>query len=237
MKFVVVNEDLRAALLAVKAHASIDKDDMRARALDLSINADGHMLVSAANGWNAGIARVPLMQDEWSGELGRFTIDRDHAAQIAGMFREKAAELEITVTGTETPGEKPEDKPVIVNTVKIRQLGQLFGGDEMKFSTPHQDMDVATIWHEVGSALRRRPLPLPLTRVDPKRLAYFRAAAAAYDEPLQLSVADNRGALIVQCGKDFIGHCHAWVPSSSDKVDETRMSWSNELPLKLEAAS
>lgn len=237
MKFIVVNEDLRAALLAVRAHASTAKDDLRARALDLSVNAEGHLLVTASTGLNSGIARVHIVQDEWSGELGRFTIDRDHAGQIAGMFKEKDVELEITVTTVQQTAEQPDDKPTIINTVKIRQLGQLFGGDQMTISIVQQDVDVATIWHEVGSALRRRPSAVPITRVDAKRISYFRAATAAYEEPLQLSVADSGGALIVQCGDDFIGHLHAWAPSGDERVTHTRNSWSSELPLKLEAAS
>lgn len=238
MKFIVRNDELRAALLAVRAHASTDQKDLRSRSIDLTINARGHLLVTASNGNTSGIARVQLMQDEWAGELGSLTIDRDHAAQIAGYFTgDPMTELEVTITGTETPGEQKDDKPVMVNTVKVRQLGQLFGGDQLKFSTPQQDRDVATLWHEVASALRRKHQPVPITRLDARRIGLFRAASAAYDEPLQLSVADSSGDLVVQVGDDFIGHLHAWVPSKDEHVGSVRTNWVQELPLKLEAAS
>lgn len=237
MKFTVSSADLRTALLAVKAHTSTDKDDLIGRSLVLTVNAEGHLLVTASDGWTSGMARVQLVHDEWAGELGALTIDRDQAAQIAGMFTSKTAELEVTVTSTETPPERAGDKPGVINTVTIRQLGQLFGGDQLRFSTPFQKRDVAGLWHEVGSALRRRPASIPVTLVSPKRLAAYRAAATAYDEALQISVASEGGSLLVQCGADFIGYCHAGLPFKDETVAKERNAWAIELPLKMEAAS
>ena len=237
MKFIVFGEDLRAALTAVKAHTSTDKYDLIGRSLVLNVNNAGHLLVTASDGWTSGMARVQLIQDEWSGEIGALTIDRNHAAQIVGMFTSKTAELEVTVTSAETRPEREGDKPGIVNTVTIRQLGQLFGGDQLRFSTPFQKRDVEGLWHEVGSALRRRPAAIPITLVPPKRLAAYRAASTAYEVSLQISVAGNDGSLLVQCGSDFIGFCHAGVPYSEENVANDRAAWANELPLKLEAAS
>lgn len=237
MKFVLSCADLRAALLAVKAHTSTDKDDLIGRSLVLTVNEAGHLLVTASDGLTSGMARVPLVQDEWAGELGTLTIDRDQAAQIAGMFTSKTAELEVTVSSTATAPERTGDKPGVINTVTIRQLGQLFGGDQLRFSVPFQKRDVAGLWHEVGSALRRRPAAIPVTLVSPKRLAAYRAAASAYDEALQLSVASEGGSLLVQCGPDFIGYCHAGLPFAAESVAKERNAWVSELPLKMEAAS
>ncbi|MGL3804703.1 hypothetical protein ACSYDW_01260 [Paeniglutamicibacter sp. R2-26] len=237
MKFVVSNEGLRAALLAVKAHTSTDKEDLIGRSLVLTVNDAGHLLVTASDGWTSGMARVHIDQDDWSGEVGTLTIDRDQAAQIAGMFHSKLAMLEVTVSSTETPPERAGEKPGIINTVTVRQLGQLFGGDQLRFSTPFQKRDVEGLWHAVGSALRRRPAAIPVTLVSQKRLAAYRAAATAYDEALQISVAGEGGSLLVQCGADFIGFCHAGVPFKDEIVAKERNAWVRELPLKMEAVS
>lgn len=237
MKFVLSCAELRAALLAVKAHTSTDKDDLIGRSLVLTINGEGHLLVTASDGYTSGMARVPLVQDEWAGELGTLTIDRDQAAQIAGMFTSKTAELEVTVSSTTTAPERTGDKPGVINTVTIRQLGQLFGGDQLRFSTPFQKRDVAGLWHEVGSSLRRRPAAVPITCVDPKKLAKYNAAARAYEEALQISMAGAGGSLLVQCGPDFIGYCHAGIPYNEEAVAKERNAWASELPLKMEAAS
>jgi hypothetical protein len=233
MKIRIESDQLSAALAATVAHATSGKDDDYMRSVDVQI-IDDHLILSASNGGTTGVARAVLM--ETSGELSRFALDRDDVATVRGLFSGKNKDLEVTVNAMMSTPSSPDDKPEVVHQVQIRELGALFGGREIRLTTPdYSKRDVEGLWHTIASGLRRKAPQLPRTAVEPKDVGLFRAASAAYGEPLSIEPADGFGSLLVQCGQNFIGFLHADA-RDNPALTHARDSWRNTLPLKMRMA-
>lgn len=233
MKITIESGELLAALAAVVAHATSGKDDDYMRTVDVQI-IDDHLMVTASNGGTTGVARAALM--ETSGELSRFALDRDDVATIRSLFAGTVRDLELTVTTQSSASSLPGGDPDVVHQVQIRELGSLFGGREIRLSTPDQSKrDIEAVWHAIAAGLRKRAPALPRTSLEAKDFALFRAASAAYKQPLSVEPADGFGSLIVQCGHNFIGFCNA-VARDNPLLKVARDSWRDTLPLKMRMA-
>lgn len=233
MKITIESGQLLAALAATVAHTTSGKDDDYLRTVDVQI-IDDQLMLTASNGGTTGVARAALM--DTTGELSRFALDRDDVATVRSLFSGTAKDLEVTVNVMTSTPISPDDKPEVIHQVQIRELGALFGGREIRLSTPDQSRrDVEGIWHAIAAGLRKRAPALPRTSLEPKDFALFRAAASAYKEPLSVELADGFGSLIVQCGRDFIGFCNADA-RDNPALTSARDSWRNTLPLKMRMA-
>jgi hypothetical protein len=233
MKVTIESDQLLAALAATVAHTTSGKDDDYLRTVDVQI-IDDHLMLTASNGGTTGVARAALM--DTTGELSRFALDRDDVATVRSLFAGTVKDLEVTINVMTSTPMSPGDKPELINQVQIRELGALFGGREIRLSTPdHSKRDVEGIWHAIAAGLRKRAPALPRTSLEAKDFALFRAASAAYKEPLSVEPADGFGSLIVQCGRDFIGFCNADA-RDNPALTSARDSWRNTLPLKMRMA-
>ncbi|MBM6622650.1 hypothetical protein JTF08_13625 [Micrococcaceae bacterium RIT802] len=231
MKFVVNAEDMSSALRAVVAHATTKADDGYMRTVDLQITEAGQMLVTASNGSTSGVARVRLV--DFAGELGRFALDRDDVDLVRSTFGDGRVDLEISVTESRMEQTHPDEKPEVVHSVQVRELGAMFGGRSLRISTADQSKrDVAGLWHAIAAGLARKLPPLGSTAFHPADMAKFRNASLAYGEDLRIVPADGFGSLLVHCGRDFVGFMNADA-RAGEEFDETREAWRDALPLKL----
>ena len=244
MRFVVDMYYFRSALAAVKPHVSKDKDDTARQSLSLHVREDAQLMVLAGDGSTSGLARVEIDQDDWDGELGYFTITPDIAATIIAAFTPHKSEwdisLEVSVTFSveHQPGEETEST---IAHISIRRLGQLFGGDQYKVSTPVQPVDdIQKIWDRIAAEVASKRSGLPAMTVNTKWLAAFKAAEKVYGESPVFALGAN-GSLLLLIGSRFIGHMWAeWKElddSTKDYYDSTKHAWETHFPRRLSAVS
>jgi len=242
LQFTVDLHQFRQALAATKTHVSADKDDAIARSLDCSIRPNRELLVTASNGMTVAIARVPIVEDNFYGELGRFSLTPEIAGTIIDMFTlgkdDWEVQLEVTVTFT-TEKQPGEEEDITVSTIKVRRLGQLFGGDQLTVTTPLQiRKDIERIWASVGRSAQRNHAMLPPTRFDLKRISAFRSAQTTYGEPLTITaMSHDLGSLTIYCGHYFVGLLTADKVNLDDRdkdnYERIKEHWANELPTPL----
>lgn len=238
LQFTVDLHYFRSALAATKTHVSNDKEDEIGRCIDLTILPHRELLVTATGGLTVGMARVPIDEEGFFGELGHFSLTPELAGTIIDMFApgkndwNVKAEVTVTFTNEQRPGE--ED--ITVATISVRRLGQLFGGDQLKVTTPVQlRKDLPAIWTKMSLAVRRSKSKLPPTRFDLKRLGAFRSAQTTYGEPLTVAAATSAGgSMLVFCGSMFLGYLTAdsveLDDQQSDQYENLREHWAAELP-------
>ncbi|MGP5391513.1 hypothetical protein [Glutamicibacter arilaitensis] len=239
LQFTVDLHAFRSALASTKTHVSNDKDDLVGRSIDCTIRPNRELLVTATNGMTAAIARVPIDEGSFLGELGQFTMTPEIAGTIIDMFapgkEDWNVRLEVTVTFTKEQRPKPEED-ITVATIKVRRLGQLFGGDQLTVTTPVQsNKHLPRLWATIGRGAQRNRAMLPPTRFDLKRISAFRAAQTTYGDPLTVcALTDNAGSLLVLCGHYFIGMVHAdrveLENKDKDNYENLKEHWAIELP-------
>ncbi|GGJ74512.1 hypothetical protein [Glutamicibacter ardleyensis] len=238
LQFTVDLHDFRSALASTKTHVSSDRDDEIGRSLDCTIRPNRELLVTASNGLTVGIARASIDEAGFNGELGQFSMTPEIAGTIIDMFapgkEDWNVQLEVTVTFVQEQRIGEED--ITVATIKVRRLGQLFGGDQLSVTTPVQVRgDRERLWATVARSAQRSRAMLPPTRFDLKRLSAFRAAQTTYGEPLTIAaLVHDFGSLIVFCGHNFVGIVTAdrveLENKDKDNYEDLKEHWANELP-------
>ncbi|WP_313813012.1 hypothetical protein [Glutamicibacter sp.] len=243
MKFVVDMFRFRAALAAVKVHASKDKDDTVGGSLTLSVRPNGDLLVFAENGLTMGMARVEIDREDWDGELGDFSLTPAIASTIIAAFTPSKTdwEVQLEVTVSFTIERRPEEKEIRVATVNIRRLGQLFGGDSYRVTTPVQYREgLQKAWHSLAHYLQLQSSSLPPVEFDSKRLATFKAAETAYGVGCVLAAAGG-GRILVMVGSSFIGCMEVSKleldDSKSKNYRATKRAWIDHVPMHLAVVS
>ena len=245
LQFTVDLHQFRQALAATKTHVSNDKDDAIGRSLDCSIRPNRELLVTATNGITVAIARVPIAEEDFHGELGRFTLTPEIAGTIIDMFTpgKEDWDIQLEVTVTFTIERKPGEEDVTVATIKVRRLGQLFGGDQLSVTTPVQlNKGIERIWATTGRAAQRNRAMLPPIRFDLKRITAFRSAQTTYGEPLTITaMSHDLGSIAVYCGRYFVGLLTAdkvnLEDSDKDNYENLKEHWAKELPTPLAIVS
>ncbi|MFJ2318394.1 hypothetical protein ACIOTN_17030 [Glutamicibacter sp. NPDC087661] len=245
LQFTVDLHTFRSALASTKTHVSNDKDDLVGRSIDCTIRPNRELLVTATNGLTVGVARVPIEEESFYVELGQFSMTPETAGTIIDMFapgkEDWNVQLEVIVTFTTE--QQPGEEDITVSTIKVRRLGQLFGGDQLTVTTPVQtNKDLTRIWASLGRAAQRNRAMLPPTRFDLKRITAFRAAQTTYGEPLTVCALTNGfGSLLVLCGHYFIGMLRAdrveLEDQDKDNYDGIKEHWAKELPSLFAAVS
>jgi len=243
MKFVVDMHYFRAALAAVKTHASKDKADTVGNSLTLSLRPNGDLLVFAENGMTTGMARVEVDQDDWDGELGEFSLTPDIASTIIAAFTPSKTDWEVRleVSVTFTVERKPEEKDIQIAIITIRRLGQLFGGDTYRVSTPVQDrQDLQKSWNTLASYVQAKSSKLPPINFDSKTLGAFKAAETVYGVGCVLASAGG-GRILVLVGSRFIGLMHVSKLELDNEADKnfkaTKRAWIDHVPMHLAIVS
>lgn len=246
LQFTVDLHRFRQALASVKPHVSTDKDDAIGRSVDCSIRPNRELLLTATNGLTVALARVPIAEEDFYGELGRFSLTPEIAGTIIDMFTlgkddwDIQAEITVTFTTEKQPGAEPD---ITVATIKVRRLGQLFGGDQLSVTTPLQvRKNIEQIWATVGRSASRTHAMLPPTRFDLKRITVFRSAQTTYGEPLTVTaMSHGLGNITVYCGRYFVGLLTADTVNLDDRdkenFDNLKEHWAKELPTPLAVVS
>lgn len=245
LQFTVDLHQFRSALASTKTHVSNDKEDVIGRSLDCSIRPNRELLVTASNGMTVAIARVPIAEEDFFGELGRFSITPEIAGTIIDMFApgKEDWDIQLEVTVTFTTEKQPGEEDITVSTIKVRRLWQLFGGDQLTVTTPLQiRKDLERIWSTVGRAAQRQRALLPPTRFDLKRISPFRSAQTTYGEPLTVTaMSHDLGNIAVYCGRFFVGLLTADKVNlddrSKDDYEALKEHWAKELPTPIAAVS
>ena len=240
MEIIVPLGLFRAALAAVKPHASTDKKDERGRSIVVTATGD-QLLVTASSGLTSAVASVPLDESGITGELGQFTLTPESCKNIIDFFtldkNDPDCDLAVTVSLAKEnqPGEK---QPINVATVTVRRLGQLFGGDQLRITEPVQDRDVQGLWATITLAASRREAKIMPVLIPAERFNLFRSAQTVYNQALSVT-ADGpaSGGLLVVCGDYFTG----WL--AVDRIDKDEASkkrhqerlafWSDHLPVEI----
>ncbi|KWR73310.1 hypothetical protein RN04_03450 [Arthrobacter sp. W1] len=243
MKFIVDMYYFRAALASVKAHASKDKKDTVGNSLTLSLRDNGDLLVFAENGLTTGMARVEVDQDEWDGELGEFSMTPDIASTVIAAFTPSKTdwEVQLEITVTFTVERQPEEKDIQLATINIRRLGQLFGGDSYRVTTPVQERkDMQKSWHMLATYVQAKSSKLPPIEFDSKTLAAFKAAETVYGVGCVLASAGG-GQILVMVGSRFIGLMHVSKLELDNTADKnfrtTKRAWIAHVPMHLAVVS
>lgn len=241
MQFKVPMDLFRSALAATKTHTSTSKDDEVGRSIDLSILEQGEVLCTASDGLTIGIARVPIDRDDWLGELGRFSLTPEIASNVISMFAPGKGDMEVwlEISVSFTTEQRPGEENITVATINFRRLGQLFGGDSLRVTTPVQiRKDIDAIWQRISLSARRESMKLPPTKFDLKRLGAFKSAQTTYGEQLAVaSAVPSGGSLLVICGAYFIGFIYAEPVDvdnvSSKRYQASKQHWAAELPARM----
>ena len=245
MQFIVPMDLFRSALASTKTHASTSKDDEIGRSLDISVLGSGEVLVTASDGLTIGIARVPVDTNDWLGELGRFSLTPEIAANVINMFSpgKDDYQVRLEITATFTTEQRPGEEDITVATINFRRLGQLFGGDALRVTTPVQiRKDIDVIWQRVAMSARKTSMKLPPTKFDLKRLGAFKAAQTTYGQQLAVAAAvANGGSVLITCGEYFIGFMYAEPVDtdieSTNAYQANKDHWVAELPARMSTVS
>lgn len=242
MRFIVDMFDFRAALASVKTHASIDKKDTVGHSLTLSLRENGDLLVLAQSGLTTGMARVAVDQDDWDGELGEFSLTPDIASTIIAAFTPTKTdwEVQLEITVTFTVERKPEEKDIRIATVNIRRLGQLFGGDSYRVSTPVQEREnLQRTWNLLAGYVQSKVSKLPPIEFDSKILGAFKSAEKVYGVGCLFASAGS-GQILVMVGSRFIGLMYVSKLELDNTADKNfrnvKRAWIEHLPMHLAIA-
>ena len=233
--------DLRAALLAVRPHASTHKDDHPAlRGLRLRIEPPHHVYVMATDRYTLGLARVSVWEDiARYGDQGTVEIDltADDCTDVLRIFRapskdDSARDERIRVR---------VDDPL---TLTLTDASGLFADpDPRQLVLPvalHEGFpDVLRIMsRQIRTAMdllaeSRDSAGAPVIAAPAALAARFTAAGKAYGEPLyHLQSAEARAALLYRVGQSFLG---ALMPLRIEDSEEaalgsTLRTWRQLLP-------
>lgn len=221
-----------SALAAAAAHTFQGKDAGYLATVDLQMTDDLNLVATASGGSTTGVALVPLVETD--GDMSRVALSKQDISTIRSLFNNPLKQLDVTVRSKTVSPDNPDDKPEIIHQMDIRELGGLFGGQQLKLTMPdHGHRDVAGLWHPISTALNRRTMSnLPVTLFHPKDMARFRAAATAYGEELRIEPADSFGSLLVHCSHYFVGFMAANA-QITDMFTKSRTQWSERLPMKI----
>lgn len=224
IRFTVATHDIRAALKSVlphhdpgdfpplhRVHCELDKVNLT---------------LSATNRYTAGIALVSV--EDPSGETLSFDLSPKDVRDVLSQFQGKPGKDE------DDPGEMLridlDDKHA-----RFTDCSGLFDGKSLRLLRYPDETNFPKVGRLVAGMLAR-----PVTAEAAKRLsvqgkyvALFKAAAAAYAEPLVIEPTGANGSLVVSCGESFIG---ALMPVRHDEVgtarlDEWRAAWVRRLPV------
>jgi hypothetical protein len=226
--------DLRNALDAVLPHAEPNKTgDLDAQHRVRFIADKHHIYVTASNGATAACAIVSIEEDsrteKFAPEDGplRWDLTPRQGRLILQQFKAKATDpegIEQIVCFHISVGQH----------IELEDAGGLFAGETVSFPyvEPTSGVDVVAVVGRALASAGASPVGKQLVS-DGQTLKLFRAASAAYGQPLVISSSgtDESRAFTVECGESFLG-----VISSRHHDDDSlarrqawRLSWLERL--------
>ena len=222
--------DLRAALAAVRVHACTEKDLPDIHRIRLAIGPE-NVTVTATDRFTAGLAIVSV----WTGLGGEPSCTVDLLPSDAGKI------LSIFPAGKES-GDEPEyrlrldigDEHVIVTDCS----GLIDGRALQVPRLPTSDGGLSSIPASIAGHHDSASTMLADMSVGGEMLARFKAAAAAYKQPLEVEAHAAGRALLIRCGESFLG---LLMPRSDSEETRARArewaaAWNRRLPEIVAAA-
>lgn len=235
MSFTVSNQELRKALSAVSAHAYAKEELPALSTIVFDTTPGGEVMVTASNGFTTGIA--VLQPVKWDGDEGQFAITLRDVPALFKVFPDDAQDIQFDYRPDErSPLEADPEKVTRRGQLIIMDVSGIFDGKKLSLRPANLwERDVTKLWHEVAVRFRAIRTVPRRTPVNSKHLVLFKAAAAAYKEPLIVEMGDARGNLIVRCGESFVGYLVATdlEPETEAHYDTIREEWKRRLPMRL----
>lgn len=227
-EFDVDPQEWQQALRAVYPHSSaIRFDYVLGRVRVWFDSTAGRLIVAGTDRSTVGMAYVTLVDHRSGAEAGVFDLTRSQVQDILAVLSTKPVKEQdrggqvyrITLTSRE------------VTVKEVADLADLVG---KALTVPRQPLvKMATDLAElVAFALTSQREPVDTVAIDGGRLARFKAASAAYSEPLASSPTGHSTAMIVSCGDLFVGIVFPDPTSDVDRadVDRWRKEWIKVLP-------
>lgn len=221
-RITVGTADLRNALTSVAPHADPDAKFPPLHRIHLAVDRV-NVTVSATNRYTAamGLVSVEDPDDEpaWS-----FDLSPTDVKEILALFR--GAPFDDDEVG-ETLQLKVDEKHTTVT-----DNSGLFDGKSLTLPRYPDESNFPEVPRLVAAALARPPVQSQRLVADGKKVALFRAAARAYNQPLVLEPTGANTALLVSCGESFIGLV---MPIRQDEENDLRhaawrQAWEKRLP-------
>lgn len=214
--------DFRHALIAVKHHASRDKDLPTVYRIRLAID-EHHVTVTATDMFTAGLAIVSV----WDVDGDSCTVD---------LLPEDVGTVLSIFTGGKEKGDEPEHTlrlDVEPGKLTITDNSGLIDGRALK--VPRLPTDGGTLCtvpsliarqHDSSSAL------LADMSVSGEMLSRFKAAGNAYSASLVIESHSATRALLIRCGESFLGLLMPARLGDIERAEITEWSegWAHHLP-------
>jgi hypothetical protein len=194
MQFNVGTADLRRALKAVAPHADPSPETPMTHRLRVDVGAD-HVTVSATQRYTIGHAVVWTL--DFDGEVGCFDLTPQDVKEILTLFhgkKDRGDEPDYTIRVT-----------VDAERVTFTDISGLFEGKALHLPRTPTDDNYPNVVKTIQGALLAGPQATHRLITSGKLHGLFGAASSAYEMPLVWDPAGEQGAMLVTCGKDFIG--------------------------------
>lgn len=221
--FTVYTADLRQALSSVLVHAHPKPDAPSMHRVRLELGPE-NVEVSATDSVTAALAIVSVVAFDRE-LLEPIDLDPTDARLLLALFK---------------AGQEQADDPqfmlhVEASTTHLRftDVSGLFDGRSVTLLRLAHDENMPVLRRLFSSLLRRDPGAPAALAANGSSLALFKAATAAYKQPLQLECSTTkRAAVLLSCGESFLG---ALMPLAQDdeqlaEAVEWRRAWERRLP-------
>ncbi len=220
-RITVGTADLRNALTSVAPHADTDPKFAPLHRIHLAVDKV-NVTVTATNRYTAAMALVSVQDPD--DEVWSFDLSPNDVKEILSLFR--GAPFDDDEMG-ETLQLKVDDKHTTVT-----DNSGMFDGKSLRLPRYPDEADFPKVPRLVAAALSRPATQAQRLAADGKKLALFRSAARAYNQPLVLEPTGANTALLISCGEAFIGLV---MPVRQDEEDELRhqawrQAWERRLP-------
>lgn len=219
--------DLRAALTAVRAHASTDKEAYELHRLRLSAIGE-HIVVCATDRFTVGLAIASVWEPV------------DEPCNLELLPSDIGQLLSIFKAGKES-GDEPQyllRLDIDESHVTATDCAGMFDGRALKVprlpTGTALDAMAAMIAHQHHSAATR----LDDITVGGECMSRFRVASIVYGQPLTVEAHRGGNALLVRCGESFLGMMMPRTLLEDDIIrhKEWAAAWERRLPGIVSAA-
>lgn len=208
MQFNVGTADLRRALKAVAPHAEPSPDVVQTHRVRVTVGAD-HVTVSATQRYTIGHATVWTL--DFDGETGVFDLTPQDVKEILTLFH-----------GKKDRGDEPDYTiriRVETERVTLTDVSGLFEGKALHLPRIPTDENYPNVVKSIQESLLAGRTSTERLITSGKLHGLFGSASSAYEMPLVWDPAGDKGAMLVTCGKDFLGMLMPIRPDEQTTAD------------------
>ncbi|WP_069164888.1 hypothetical protein [Nocardia altamirensis] len=220
--------DLRAALNAVRVHASTTSDSDW-HAIRLAVD-DQNVTVTAGDRFTLGLSIVSVVDHDRQGPYV-FELLPDDVAKVLGIF----------TAGKESPASDAPEYLVRIDTddesVTVVDCSGMLDGRALKVPRLPTSTTLNAVPRIIIRAHSTGLVLLEDLVFQGEYVARFKAAATAYRETLTFEAHEGTKGLLVRCGESFLGALMpiTVLPEHAARIGEWRDGWDRRLPAILAA--